>query len=316
MPKQEKAIGREAKWPSAIPWRGWRRIIARVWHRAFNDHVSTVAAGAAFFALIGIAPGVAFLISVAGLLLDPSDLIEQLAAITVLLPQDAADILIDQAVDVAGDDTRAGYSAVAFLIFSLWSMGAATKTLIEGMNIVYEEDERRGFARYNATAFGLAILMSAGAITGVVAVIVAPYVENALGLGYGMRDIVSFGRWPFLICLSMVVLAALYRFGPCRRSAKWRWVSWGAIAAGLLWLLASLLFSLYVTNFARYNETYGTLAGVVVLLTWLWISCLAVLLGALLDAEVEHQTAEDSTVGPDRPMGSRGAVKADSLPVD
>lgn len=302
--------GRRAAWPSAIPWRGWRAILARFWRRLFNDHVSTVAAGAAFFALIAIAPGIAFLISVAGLILDPGELIEQLAGIAVLLPNDAATILVDQAKEVAGNDTRAGVSAAGFFVFSLWSAGAATKTLIEGMNIVYEEEERRRFTRYNLTSFGLALLLGAGFATGIGAVIAAPTLRSAMGTD----DFANWGRWPFLLCLSILVLATLYRYGPSRRRAKWRWVSWGAVAASLLWLVASFGFSVYVTNFGNYNETYGTLAGIVVLLTWLWISCFAILIGALLDAEIEHETAADSTVGPDRPMGQRGAFKADTLP--
>jgi len=309
---EQKQRGRDAIRPDEIPKAGWKDIALRVKDEIETDHVAVVSAGVAFFGLLAAFPAIAALMSIAGLVLDPSTIETQLASITAALPEEAAAIVTEQAAEVAGS-TGAGFAAAAGVLLSLYGAAKGMKTLMEGMNIAYDEDEDRGFIMKNLVALALMLLSIVGVVVALGFTVVVAALIGRLGLPEIVHTIILIGRWPVLGLLTMVGLAVLYRYGPSREEPEWRWVSVGAVVATVLWVLGSIGFSIYVANFGNYNETYGTLGGVIILLTWLWLSAFIVLLGAELNAEMEHQTARDTTTGHDEPRGERGAVKADTV---
>ena len=273
-----------------------------------------IAAGVAFYGLLALFPALTSLISIAGLLLDPAEVVAQLGEWTAGLPQGAADIIVGQSVSVAsGSGTALSLAAIGGLALALYSTAKGTKTLMEGMNVAYDEEETRGFLRLNLTALGLTGLMIIALLIAVGLGVVVPFVIDALGLPTIAEKLLHLARWLVLAVIATIGLALLYRYGPSRRDAKWRWITPGAVVAILLWIAATAGFSIYVTNFGSYNETYGALGGVIILLTWLWMSSFIVLLGAELNSEIEHQISIDTTTGPAQPMGQRGALMADTL---
>ncbi|PZX16221.1 membrane protein [Palleronia aestuarii] len=305
--------GRDAARPQEIPKAGWRDIALRVKDEITRDHVSVVAAGVAFFGLLAIFPAIAAMMSIAGLFLDPSQVQEQLASVLSILPENAASILESQASDVASSsDTSIGLTAAFGLVLTLYSASKGMTTLMEGMNIAYDEEEKRGFVMQYVTALLLTVLLIIGLILALVGTVVIPALAGRLGLPESVVTLVTYGRWLLLALFTFGGLAVLYRFGPSRSNPEWRWVSTGAVVATVIWILGSIAFSIYVQNFGSYNESYGALGGVIILLTWLWLSSFIVLLGAELNSEMEHQTERDTTTGPNEPMGERGAVKADT----
>lgn len=307
--------GQNARSPLAIPARGWWDILLRVKDQITADHVSVVSAGVAFFGLLAIFPAVTALISIAGYVLDPSDVTQELEAITALLPEQAATILRDQVLQVTGGGEAAtGLAAIFGLLLALYGSMKGVLTLMDGMNVAYDEREKRGFIALYASAAVMTLCLIAGVLGAVGVMILWPAVVGFLGLPEATRNLIDWLQWPILAVLAIVGLAALYRFGPSRSAPKWRWVWPGVLLSMVLWLAGTLGFAFYVKNFASYNETYGALGGVIVLLTWLWLSAFIVLAGAELNAEIEHQTRIDTTVGGPQPMGERGAVKADRRP--
>jgi membrane protein len=206
-----------------------------------------------------------------------------------------------------------GFSLVIGLATSLWSANQAIKAMFDALNVVFEEKECRSYLMFTlqTLAFTLSglifILLSIGAIVAV------PIVLKFIGFGPWADALLRLARWPLLLVMMTFFLACLYRFGPCRRKPKWRWPSWGGAFASLLWVIVSAGFSFYVANFGNYNATYGSLGAVIGFMTWIWISSAVVLAGAELDAEMEHQTARDTTTGPEKPMGTRGARMADTV---
>lgn len=306
--------GRQATSPRDIPWKGWLEILKRTYREIGDDHVSVIAAGVAFYGLLALFPAIATLISIAGLVLDPEQVVRQLADWTASLPQGAADIIRGQGAAVAsGAGSALSLAAVGGLALTLYSAAKGTKTLMEGMNVAYDEDEARGFLRLNLVAIALTGLMILALAVAAGLGVVVPIVVDALALPPLLEGLVHVLRWVALALIAMFGLSVLYRFGPSREDAEWRWITPGAVIAIVLWIAATALFSVYVGNFGSYNETYGTLGGVIILLTWLWLSSFIILSGAELNSEIEHQTAADTTTGDDRPMGQRGAVMADQV---
>jgi len=311
--RKDTTRGRDAAGPRSIPRTGWRDIGHRTWASIGSDHVSVVSAGVAFFGFLALFPALAAFVSIAGLVMDPTPMQEQVAEFTSALPSGAAEIIDRQARQVAESDSAAGWGAALGFLLALWGASKGVKTLMEGMNIAYEEDEKRGFLALNAMALTLTLFLIAGLVFAVLAAVVAPAVASVFDFVPRVDMLLTWAPWPILFVLATLGLSVLYRYGPSRRHARWRWITPGAVAATLLWLLGSAAFSIYVANFGSYNATYGALGGVIVLLTWLWLSAFAVLLGAELNSEIEHQTRRDSTVGDEVPMGERGAVKANTL---
>ena len=307
--------GHDARKPHHIPRQGWFQIVKRLFQRVTEDHVSVVSAGVAFFGLLAIFPSFTALVSIAGFFLDPVDVTNQLDQLAEVLPPDAAGILQEQVLDVAGGDTtRTGLAALVSFLLAYYGAVKGVKTLMSGLNVAYGEKEKRGFLVLNLTAVGMALGLIFGVLVSTGLMIVLPVVLTFFWIPPEVEMAVTLGRLLIVTILIVGGFSFLYRYAPSRRSAKWRWVSPGALIATVLWMIATNAFSIYAQNFGTYNETYGALGGVIVLLTWLWMSAYIVLLGATLNAEMEHQARPDTTVGEERILGQRGAVKADTLP--
>jgi membrane protein len=215
---------------------------------------------------------------------------------------------------VAGARTDTlGLAFLTGLAVALWSANSGVAALFDALNVVYRERERRSLLRFYATTFLFTLGAIVFVITAVTAVVVLPVALGPFGLAAQAPWLLGVLRWPVLLLAIMLGLALLYRFGPSRRAAKWRWVSWGSVVAALLWVAASMAFSWYVASFDSYNRVYGSLGAGVGFMSWIWISAVIVLVGAELNAEMEHQTAVDTTEGRPKPLGARGAVVADTV---
>ena len=306
--------GRSALRPGEIPARGWKDILIRVYKSLSEDRVLANAAGVTFYGLLALFPAVAALVSIYGLFADPADIGRQIESMRGLLPGGAIEVIGDQMKRVAEQDRGAlGFGVILGLLIALWSANSGVKALFDALTIVYDEKERRGFFKLNAIslAFTLVALLF---VIGAIGVIVAlPIVLQILPMRGLLELLIDLLRWPVLLLGVIVALALLYRFGPSRDRPRWRWISWGSVVAGIVWIAASLLFSWYVANFGTYNKTYGSLGAVIGFMTWMWISTIVILIGGELNAEIEHQTARDTTRGPPRPLGTRGAVVADRV---
>jgi membrane protein len=271
-----------------------------------------IAAGCAFYALLALFPGITAMVSVYGVVADPAAVERQLEAVQQTMPQAAYEIIAGQAKAVAsGGATALTWGAALALVLALYSASAGVKTLFTALNVAYEQPETRSFVRFQATAIVFTICAILAILVGLAVIIGVPAVLAFLPLGPAGEWIVRLTSWTLLFIGVAFGIALLYRFGPSRAPARWRWLTPGSLLATILWLVASLAFSFYAANFGAYNETYGALGGVIVLLMWLWLSALALLLGAELNAELELQTVKDTTTGPSRPMGRRGAFVAD-----
>ena len=306
--------GRTAEAPSQIPARGWRDVLSRVREGMKEDHVTLEAAGVAFYGFLAVVPALAATVGVLGLVVDGERARRLVEDLFGGLPTDARQLLSDQLARVS--ERSAGslsLTVIVAIVLSLWAASGGVGHLLEAVGSVYGEDDDRGFVRKKlvALAFTLGALgyvLVAGFLIGVL-----PALLRSLELPGPVRWLIAAAAWPVLAVLMMAGLAVLYRKGPDRDDAEWRWVSWGAVVAVVLWIAGSIAFQVYAANFASYDQTYGSLAAIVVLLMWLWISALAVLVGAEVNAEIEHQTVVDTTTGADRPLGARGAEMADTV---
>jgi membrane protein len=313
-PSRPAAHGREAVRPGQIPARGWIDVFNRVRLSLAEDNLSIVAAGVAFYGLLAIVPALAAIVAIYGLFVSPAMIQEQFTGLSGILPAEARQLLGEQMQRIAGTaDRTLGWTAAGSLLFALFSAMKGATALIAALNIAYDEREDRGFIRLYLLALALTVGGILFAIASLALVAVFPVVVGYLPLPEAWRTALALLRWPVLAVLVMAALAVVYRYAPARRPAKWRWISWGSVAATVLWLIGSVLFSLYVARFAGYNETYGSLGAIVVLLMWFYLSAYVMLLGAEFNAETEHQTARDSTAGPDLPLGRREAHVADTV---
>jgi membrane protein len=290
MPKDHaRPPPRRADSPQDIPAPGWREIAKRTWRSITTDHVSVVSAGVAFFGLLAMFPALAAVVAVAGVVMTPGDVQERMATFAGALPEEAAGIVTEQAVSVAEAGSAAGWGAVLGFLLALWGASKGVKAIMEGMNIAYGEEEKRGLLRYNLVALGLTVFLIAGVIVALGAAVLAPAVASFIALPGAVEALLTYAPWPVLLALTIFGLAVLYRSGPSRENAAWRWITPGAVVATLLWLVGTIAFSVYAANFGSYNATYGALGGVIVLLTWLWLSAFVVLLGAEVNSEIERQ---------------------------
>jgi membrane protein len=279
-----------------------------------HDRLIAVAAGVTYYGLLAIFPAIAAFVSLYGLVADPSTIEGHLNAMSGVLPGGALDVIREQVQRIASQgEGKLGFAFAFGLLVSIWSANAGMKAVFDALNVVYDEEEKRGFIKLNLQSLLFTVGAVAILILALVATAVLPHLLDFVGLGQVVETLLSLLRWPILLVLIMGALAVLYRYGPSRETAEWRWVSPGSIGAAILWVVASMLFSWYAANFGSYNETYGSLGAVVGFMTWLWISTIVILLGAELNAETEHQTAKDSTTGGDKPMGARQAAMADTV---
>lgn len=306
--------GRHAERPRDFPRPAWGDVLRRVRTQTSEDNLSLVAAGAAFYGLLAIFPALAALVAVYGLFTDPATVGQQMEALAGIIPEQAAGIIGSQLERVASTGGTALSLGAAFsFLLALWSASKGVKSLMTALNIVYGEKEDRGFLKLNAVALLLTLVVLAFVLIALIAVAVLPAVVGMLNLPPLVEGLARWLRWPLLGAVAVGILAVLYRYAPARARPEWRWVLWGAVIATVLWLLGSALFSLYVTNFGSYNETFGSVAAVVVLMMWFYLSAYFVLLGGELNAELEHQTMRDTTTGRPKPRGARGAYVADTL---
>jgi len=308
------AAGRDARRPADFPARSWRRVFARVWRGIGRDHLSIVAAGVAFFGTLAIFPAIAALIALYGLVADPAQVGESLKAARPVLPPDVFDIIEDQVGQlVATRPAKLGLTSVVSLAVALWSARAGVTALMAGLNVVYRETDTRSLVVQYLLSLALTIMVIVVALVALFAVVAVPAVLNFIDIG-ALGALLA-QVTPLLILGFAVVFAigALYRYGPHRALARHRWVTAGAVLATLGWLAVSLALSVYVSRFANFNHTYGSLGAIVGLLFWLYASAFVVLLGAEVNAELELETARDTTTGPPKPMGERGAYVADHI---
>lgn len=306
--------GRDADKPSQIPAAGWKAIGKRTMTEVKEDNVGLMAAGVAFYFFLALFPALIAMITIYGLVTSPEQLQSQIDGLTSALPQDAASLITEQMQSIATPDGGGlTVGLVVSLLGVLWAASGGMMGLIKGINAAYDESETRNFV----VKRGLAILLTLGGIlffalaVGLVAVL--PAVLDSLGLGSVGRVLASVLRWPLLAVLMVAALAVVYRLAPDRDDPRLRWASWGAVVATVLWLIGSALFSFYVSNAGSYNETYGALAGVIILLLWLFLTAFVILIGAELNSEMEHQTSRDTTTGEPQPMGQRDARMADTV---
>ena len=245
---------------------------------------------------------------------DPSTIAKHLDQLGGFLPAGAVDVAREQLTRVASKGSQTlGLTFLFGLGISLWSANAAMKALFDTLNIVHGEEDQRGFIKLNAISLCFTIGAILFVMTALGSIVVIPVVLNYVGLSTVGDLLLRLGRWPAMYIVIALALAVIYRFGPSRQMARWRWITWGSAIAALLWIVVSGLFSWYAANFGKFNETYGSLGAVIGFMTWMWISAIVILLGAELDAEMEHQTESDTTRGPPTPMGARGARMADTV---
>jgi membrane protein len=310
----ESGRGRDAAAPTEVPARGWKDILLRTASAIGEDRVPMVAAGVTYFLLLALVPGLTAFVSLYGLFTDPATVREHVTLLTSVVPPGGIEIIDEQLTRLTEQGAPTlGLAFVGSLAIALWSASGAVKSLFDAMNIAYEETEKRNF--FELSGLGLLFTL-AGLIAAIVmlaVVIVLPIVLAMLGLSKGFDWLVQGAGYLLVAVLVYAGIAALYRFGPSREQAKWRWVTPGALLALAIILVLSLLFSWYAANFANYDKTYGSLGALIGLLTWMWISVMVVVVGAELDAEIEHQTARDSTTGREMPIGLRNATMADTV---
>ncbi len=307
--------GKTAETPTDIPAPGWKEIAWRVYQRIGEDRILVIAAGTVFYGILALFPAIAAFVSIYGLFASPADIANKLNSMSSVLPGGAISIIGDQMTRVATQSNGSlGIGAIVGLLIALWSANAGTKAVFDGLNVAYHEKEKRSFISLNITSLIFTLGMLAFALIALGAMIVVPNVVHRLGLGETGKWAVTIGQWPVLLILVSFVFACLYRYGPSRDEPKWRWITPGSVFAAVVWLVASLLFSYYAANFGSYNKTYGSLGAIIGFMTWMWISAIVVFVGGMLNAEIEHQTDKDTTVGAPKPMGARGAYVADVKP--
>ena len=310
---EEPGRGREARTPSQIPLRGWRDILLRIWANIGQHRVLAIAAGITFYGLLAIFPGIAAALALYGFFADPHSAQELFDQLSDVLPGGGQEILRDQITRLTAQPAaQLGFAFILSLLISLWTASSGVRALIDALNIVYREEERRSWVKLYAFSIVATIAVIIFFILVSLALIALPIVLDYLWLGSVSKFLLNFLRWPLLFCIGAFALAAIYRYGPSRTEARWRWISWGSGGATVAWVAASLLFSWYAANFGSYNKTYGSLGAVIGFMTWMWISAIVLLLGAEINAEMEHQTVRDTTVGGDTPLGKRGAWVADT----
>lgn len=311
---EAEAKGRWADHPFQMPWRAWKSVLGRTVSEMISDRIGLVAAGCAFWATLALFPAISTLITIYGLLFNPVSVEPQLAVLARLLPPAAFTLISNRVHELVA---QSGHTLTIGLVISagvtLWSSATGTKSILSALNMAYEEQERRSFLVFQAEALLITLGSLIAAVLALAIMVGLPAIFGYIGLSGHLKGLIAAAGWVVLVAFVMTSLAFLYRYGPSRRAARWHWITPGSVVATLLWLAASALFSIYVGRFASYNATYGPLATVAGVMMWFWVSVYAVLLGAELNAELELQTARDTTPGPPKPMGRRGAFVADHV---
>lgn len=315
---QEKQLshdrGRMAKQPWEISMSGWWDIALRLWDDINDHNIFIIAAGVAFYAFLSIFPALVAIVSIYGIIANPSDVQQQFSNYGGMLPEEARTLLSQQLQGITSRAASAmSVGVIVGLLFTLWSATQVIKAFIVALNIVYNEKEKRGFLQFNKIALTITLGGIVLAVLALALIVVLPTLLNAISLPASLSALLSFLPWLLLAGCFIFWLAMLFRYGPSRTEAQWSWVSFGSIVATVFWIITSVLFSFYVGNFGKYDNTYGSLGAIIILLLWFYWTAFVILLGAELNAEVEHQTTIDTTKGKPQPMGKRGAYVADTL---
>ena len=304
--------GRDADSPAQIPKRGWKDILLRVYNGVGEDRILMNAAGVTFYALLALFPAIAAFISIYGLFADPQTIVNHLDVLAGVLPGGGMAVIQEQFTRLVAQPSGALTLGIVFgVLTSLWSANGGMKGLFDALNVVYGEEEKRSFLWLNLTTLAFTLGMLLFAIVALTAIIVIPAILKFLPTFIG--TVLNIARWPLIAVLVAVVLALIYRYGPSRDKPKWRWITWGSATAAVLWLAFSAIYSWYTANFGTFNATYGSLGAAIGFMLWMWLSTIVILLGGKLNAEIEHQTARDSTEGPQEPIGRRHAHVADTV---
>ncbi len=312
-----QALGRLAHSPRSIPWRGWTRVLRRTGLVMLTDRVGLTAAGCAFYGTLALFPGISMLLSLYGLVFDPVTVEPQLAVLRDLLPPPAW-ALIDERVRqlVSQPPATLGVRLLISTGVAFWSSATGIKAVLAALNLAYEETEQRSFLKFQLVAFTITFTAIVGASVAVAVLVALPQLLGLIGVPDGTAWLIQLSSLGVLVLSLLTGLSLLYRYGPSRERPRWQWVTPGSLIATVLWVAASALFSLYVGHIASYDVAYGPLGAVAAMMMWFYVTAYAVLLGAELNSELELQTAVDSTDGPPRPLGARGAYVADHIAMD
>lgn len=318
IPTEGSASAVAAHSPWRLRLRDWSQVAKRIWLMWGFHNLSLMAGGVAFFCFLAITPMFAAIVMLYGLVADVSTVERQIAALATMIPPDAASVLRSQLLlVVTTNESITGIGLIVALAISIYGGTYAAGGLISALNVINTELETRGIVTLTRRAVFLTLAAIMVGLTGLISGGVFAWLTTFAGPWLGQLAVVlKAAAWGFAFILGTWGFALIMRYGPDRRAAKWRWLTPGAVIATILWMTASFGFSLYVTFIANYNATYGSLSAVVVFQVWLYLCAYGLLLGALTNAELERQTAADSTAGPDRPLGERGAVVADTVVTD
>lgn len=312
---RHRGRGRLASTPSEIPPRGWKDVLLRVWKNIGEDRVMLVAAGVTFYSLLAIFPAIAALVALYGLFADASQIAKNVDTLSGVFPSGALDVIRNQMNMVASQGgSKLGIAFVVGFAVSLWSANAGIKSIFDALNLVYDEEEKRGLIRLNLISLAFTVAAILFVLLAMACIAALPAVSSTNQLQGTTALIAQIVRWPILFIIVGLGLAVVYRYGPSRRQPQWRWITWGSAFAAIAWIAVSLLFSWYAENFGSYNRTYGSLGAVIAFMFWMWLSITIILMGAEFDAEMEHQV-RDTTTGHPKPLGARGATMADTIGV-
>jgi len=310
----ERGRGRNAHAPWALPWAGWKDVLWRTYVQIGDDRLLAVAAGVVFYGLLALFPAITALVSFYGLFTSYATISDHLSTIAGLLPASVFGIVQDQVARVvAKGDVKLGFAFLFGAGLALWSANAGMKAILDALNVVYEEEEKRSFIRLTLVSLAFTLGAIVLLLLALASVVVIPALFAAFGVESWAKIAVSLVRWPLMFAMIVGALAMLYRYGPSRTQAQWQWLSTGSFVAALLWVGGSLLLSYYISNFAHYDATYGSLGAAIGLMMWMWLSSIVILLGAELNSEIEHQVSRDTTVHGSNPLGARGATMADTV---
>ena len=307
--------GRDAKKPTELPAKGWKDVLWRVYEEISNDRIGTIAAGTTFFVLLALFPAIGAFLSLYGLIADPSTVQDHINDISGYVPAAMLDLIGGELkrLSESQNDRTLGFAFISGLAIALWSANNGMKAVFDALNVAYDETEKRSFFKLTLVSF--TFTLGAIAFFALLVVVVAgvPIVVKFLNLGPVGDALVAILPALVLFAVASLGIALLYRYGPSRATVQWQWITPGSVGAALIWLVGSALFSWYLSNFANYAATYGSLGAGIGAMMWIYISMWIVLVGAELNSEMEHQTAEDTTTGPSKPLGERGATMADRV---
>jgi len=310
----EAGRGRLADRPNAIPWKGLKDVLWRVAYAVGTDRISLIAAGVTFFMLLASFPALGLLATVYGFVADRATISSQVAFVAGFLPPGGFELITDQLTTlVSQKNSTLSFAAMSSFALALWSASSGVKAVFDAMNVAYGEDEKRSWIKLNLAALACTLVATILAVVLILAVGVVPAVMSFLHMGGIVELLTRLARWPLALVFVGAGITLIYRYGPSREPAKLRWVSWGAMFSTGLWIATSVGFSYYLQHFANYNASYGALGTLIGFMIWVWISVIILIVGAELNAELEHQTLRDSTTGQALPIGSRGAFVADTI---